>query len=204
MHKTARILGLSIAAVLTLAAVIGLLLIFAEASQTYAEIRGPIAQAALSAATARKDSPRVLATVPLSPGIGIGPVAIGVNPATGYGYVANPANDDVTIISGTHHIATHPAGENPTDVGVDPDSGYVYIMNFESDDVTVIQNTSVITTLAVGREPRAMDLDPATGYVYVANTQGRSISIIGVPALWRSTYLPAVLRRAGRIELATR
>jgi YVTN family beta-propeller protein len=89
-------------------------------------------------------------------------------------------------------------------VGVDPDSGYVYIMNFESDDVTVIQNTSVITTLAVGREPRAMDLDPATGYVYVANTQGRSISIIGVPALWRSTYLPVVLRRAGRIELATR
>lgn len=73
--------------------------------------------------------PHVITTVVMPPGIGTIPVAVGVNPATGYVYVASWGSHDITVISGTQAIAMLGAGTYPGTASVNPVTGYVYVAN---------------------------------------------------------------------------
>ncbi len=113
--------------------------------------------------------PQVITTVQFAPGMGVGPKAIGVNPISGYTYVANEFSDNVTVVSGTQVMAVLAAGTSPNAIGVNQATGYVYVANAMSNDVTVLSGTQVITTLAVGWNPSDVGVNPSTGYVYVVN-----------------------------------
>jgi len=104
--------------------------------------------------------------------------AMGVDPTTGYVYVANWADATVSVISGTQVLATLPVGRNPNTILVDPARGYVYVANVGDNTVSVIQGLSVMATLTVGRYPLDMALSPPTGHVYVLNRDDGSLSVI--------------------------
>ena len=55
--------------------------------------------------------PQVIASVPLSAGIGDSPIDVAVNQRTGLVYVVNSLSDDVSVISGTEVITTITVGE---------------------------------------------------------------------------------------------
>jgi hypothetical protein len=106
MNKKPRMLSLGLVALVSLAGVMGTLLIFSQASKAEPGIPAPTGRDVLETVQAQAGVPQVIATVTLSPGVGIAPGSVGVNPATGYVYVANSGSYDVTVISGTSVITT--------------------------------------------------------------------------------------------------
>lgn len=106
------------------------------------------------------------------------PEAIGVNPTTGYIYVANCGDNTVSVISQTTVIATLPTGRWPNTVGVNPVTGYVYVTNWTSDTVTILKETQVITTVPVAHSPQAIDVNPVTGYVYVGGINSSNVTVL--------------------------
>ncbi len=128
--------------------------------------------------------PHVTATIPLIPGIGFGPSAIGVNPVTGYVYVANSwrnwqhnwESHAVSILSGTQVITNIQVPGRPLDVVVNPTSGYVYV-TLDTDDLAVLSGTRIITILpGVGGTVHAVN--PTTGLVYTAEPEGELVSVL--------------------------
>ena len=83
------------------------------------------------------------------------PIVVGVNPTTGYIYVANTlwvhmahwGANSVTVLSGTKVITTLGVGQQPGAVGVNPVTGYVYVANMLSNNLLVLANTRVTATL---------------------------------------------------------
>jgi DNA-binding beta-propeller fold protein YncE len=75
---------------------------------------------------------------------GAGPFALGVNPATGYVYVAEFVSHTLLVLSGTNVITTLPTGITPAGVGVNESTGYAYVSNQGSDSITVISGTQVL------------------------------------------------------------
>ena len=71
--------------------------------------------------------PQVIATLQFTPGIGIEPSDIGVNPNTGLIYVANSGSNNVSILSGTQVVTNVGVGKSPYEVGVNPTTGDVYV-----------------------------------------------------------------------------
>lgn len=129
--------------------------------------------------------PEIVTTFSLPEGIGSAPIAIAIDPESGYVYVANQDSNDVSIISGTEVITTVRVGERPNDIIVNPKNGYVYVANTISATVTIISGTQVIKTLSMpGPQPynrtsmQPLAVDPDTGYVYVANDQARNVVAI--------------------------
>jgi len=147
--------------------------------------------------------PHVTTTIPLSPGIGFGPSAIGVNPTSGYVYVANSARDwkagweshAVSILSGTQVITNVQVPGRPLDVAVNPASGYAYVA-LDSDDLTVLSGTQVITTLpGVGGTVNAVN--PTTGLVYAARPGGEVISVLSGTQVVATMTVPSGIRGMG-------
>jgi DNA-binding beta-propeller fold protein YncE len=128
--------------------------------------------------------PHVTVTLHLSPGIGFGPSAIGINPTTGYIYVVNSSdewqyhqgNPIVSVLSGAQVITNVQMPSRPLDVAVNPTNGYIYVA-LDTDDLAVLSGTRVITTLpGVGGTVHAVNL--ATGLVYMAKPEGEAISVL--------------------------
>ncbi len=145
---------------------------------------------------------------------------IGVNPLTGYVYVANHHGNTVTVISGTQVITQLVTGESPSAVGVNPVTGYVYVADWGG-RVTVISGTQVLVTLSFGVLAEAarpgpavpmgggpgavlnlVGVNPATGYVYVADWYGRIIVISGTVVV-ASSLAPDILPQAIGVNAAT-
>ncbi len=82
--------------------------------------------------------------------------AVGVNPASGYVYVANMSSGDVTVFPGAEVVTTLAAGTYPNAVSVNPATGYVYVANQTGNDVTVLSDTQVLETLPTGHVPLSL------------------------------------------------
>ncbi len=129
---------------------------------------------------------QLIATLPTA-----SPSAIGVNPKTGYAYVANYGSKSVTIISGTTTVTTVTVGTQPAAIGVNPHTGYVYVANYGSDNVTVLSGTQAITTFASTEfEPRAVAVNPVTDYVYIGDAN--SVMVISETHVITTLQAPAL------------
>jgi len=82
--------------------------------------------------------PYVVASIPLSQGIGRKPVAVETDLETGYTYVANTGSDDVSVTRGTEVVTTIDVIRSPQVIGIDPARGYVYVGNDYDAGVSVI------------------------------------------------------------------
>jgi len=76
---------------------------------------------------------------------GNSPDAVTVKQRDGTAYVANSADNTVSIIDGVYDtvIATVPTGAQPTALAADPIEGEIYVANFAGNDVTKILDASV-------------------------------------------------------------
>jgi hypothetical protein len=105
-------------------------------------------------------SHRVVTTIPLTPGIGMNPVAIAADPHSSLVYVANDGSADVTVLSGTDTLGMvaglAEAGRMSYSLlGVHPTNGLAYAVEYVRDclpdayhyDLQVISATRVITTI---------------------------------------------------------
>jgi YVTN family beta-propeller protein len=105
--------------------------------------------------------------------VGNYPCAIAVNPRTHMAYVANYADDTVSVLDGASGRvrATIPVGRHPQSVAVDPKRNRVYVANVHGNNVSVIDASSmkVLQTLSAGPHPYAVVTDPETGAVYAGN-----------------------------------
>jgi YVTN family beta-propeller protein len=110
--------------------------------------------------------PQVIATLPLTRGIGVRPVAVDVNPTTGYVYVVNYESDSVSILSGTQLLKNVPVGEDPRSIGVNPATGLVYVPNFNGGTLSILSGTQVVKIIP-GVTGDSVGVHSDTGYIYL-------------------------------------
>jgi DNA-binding beta-propeller fold protein YncE len=180
---------------------VGLVLMFGAARSETTASPQPAATSPLAGSKGELPAPpagllshRVVATIPLTPGIGMNPVAIAADPHSALVYVVNDGSADITVLSGTAALGMvaglAEAGRMSYSLlGVHPTNGLAYaverIPNCLPDayhyDLQVISATRVITTIPVvgcywhhggGCDVTAMAFQPATGYVYLAHYSG--------------------------------
>ncbi len=133
---------------------------------------------------------QVIKTVPTD----LGPIAVGVNQATNYIYVANLASSDVTVINGfTYHTAPVPVGEGPFVIAVNDVTNKIYVANQLDGSVTVIDGaTNDTTTVEAGELPYAIAVNPVTNMIYVVNNQSNDVTVINGATL-STTSVPVGL-----------
>ena len=102
---------------------------------------------------------------------------LALDPATGYVYATNPANDTVTVLWGSKVIATHQTGKEPWGVAVDPTTGYAYVANSGENSVSVFHDGDPVTKIELpadkGFQPWQIAVDPITNTVYVLNRSSK-------------------------------
>ena len=110
----------------------------------------------------------------------LGPIAVGVNPATNMIYVANLGGDDVTVINGfTYHPTNVPVGQEPWVVAVNAVTDKIYVANQIDDTVTILDGaTNHTSTVEVGILPYDVALNPTTNKIYVVNEQSNDVTVI--------------------------
>jgi len=136
---------------------------------------------------------QVVATIPLTAGIGQRPAAVAADPRSPLVYVANEGSYDITVLSGTEVLgmvaAVHEGGYYGVgmDIGVHPTTGYLYAIEqtgarcagpANEFHLQVVSVTEVITTASLGGcvtlrggcSAPAMAFQPATGYLYLLRT----------------------------------
>jgi DNA-binding beta-propeller fold protein YncE len=64
--------------------------------------------------------------------------SMGVDPTTGYVYMASEYGDDVTVIAGLGMVGTVAVGVDPIAVGVNPVSRLVYVANHLGQSISII------------------------------------------------------------------
>jgi YVTN family beta-propeller protein len=112
--------------------------------------------------------------------VGGGPNGVAANPTTNRVYVANNADDTVSVIDARTYavVATVPVGSAPVGVGVNPATNRVYVANagrvIAPGTVSVIDGATnaVIATIATDQNPFAVAVNPVTNRVYVTNNFG--------------------------------
>jgi YVTN family beta-propeller protein len=124
---------------------------------------------------------------------------LAVNQRTDTIYVANTADDTVSVINGkicnARHISgcsqtptTVAVGEHPYALAINENTNTVYVANIDGDNVSVISGVmcnstdtsgcgQAPSTLVVGHRPDWVAIDQATDTVYVVNNGG-SVSVI--------------------------
>jgi DNA-binding beta-propeller fold protein YncE len=135
--------------------------------------------------------PQVIATLPLTRGIGVRPVAVDANPATGYVYIVNYESDSVSILSGTQFVKNVPVGEDPRSIGVNPATGLVYVPNFNGGTLSILSGTQVVKIIP-GITGDSVGVHSDTGYVYVGD-RGRIDVLTGTQFITRVEGLPTSL-----------
>jgi len=116
--------------------------------------------------------------------IGRGPFAISVNPSTNTIFVANRADDTVSVINGTSNsrIGDYiPVGSTPSAIAVNPNTNTIYVANRDNDTVSIINgrnNTKIGDDIPVGYLPRSIAVNSVTNMIYVANQASDTVSVI--------------------------
>ena len=100
--------------------------------------------------------------------VGEWPRGMGVEPATGYLYVANYLDRSVSVIQETSNIGTIMVASNPSKVVVNPNNGRVYVII--SDKIAVIEGKELVATLPALQYQEIVDIvvEPNSGYIYAA------------------------------------
>jgi DNA-binding beta-propeller fold protein YncE len=141
--------------------------------------------------------------LPPAAAVGNAPVAIGIDPLTHTAYVANIADNTISVIDtatcnsrSTQGCATIPptikVGNAPTAIAVDPVTDTVYVVDSgngtTAGDVSVVDGatcnaltrrecTQVPRTIRVGPSPQSIALDPSTDSAYVTNFGDDTLSV---------------------------
>ena len=105
--------------------------------------------------------------------VGNYPCAIAVNAETHMVYVANYADNTVSVIDGSRGAvtATVAVGSHPQSIAIDPKRNRIYVGNVHGNNISVIDGIRMkaIQTLPGGKHPYAVVADPETGAVYAGN-----------------------------------
>lgn len=126
-------------------------------------------------------------------GVGVEPVSIAILPDGSRAYVANKADDTVSVIDlATQTTTTITVGDRPEGVSVRPGGSQVWVANRGSATVSIISTATdtVIATVAVDTGPWAIAFDPAAGTAYVSHFFDDTIVPISMTTLTRGTSLP--------------
>lgn len=114
--------------------------------------------------------------------VGHQPSGITVDPLRNRVYVANNADDTVSIINSTSNkvISTVNVGHSPVNLVTSPSGTKLYVANYDDDTVSVINTVSrkAVATIPVGAGPYDLVVNPKGTYVYVANQEDSSVSVI--------------------------
>jgi DNA-binding beta-propeller fold protein YncE len=132
--------------------------------------------------------------------VGNDPYALAVDQLTDTVYVANQADNTVSVIdgatcNGTQHsgcgqtLATLPVASNPQGVAVDQATNTVYVANGGGNTVSMIDGATCDSTdqagcdqtpgtVTVGNNPYPIAIDQRTGAVYVGNDGDGTLSLI--------------------------
>jgi len=139
--------------------------------------------------------------------VGGEPWAIVFNPVDHNIYVANQADDTVSVINPNTRtvIATIPVGDRPVNMAVHPVTGVVYVANFLSNNVSVLNRTGTLqlpVPLDTHNQPFGIAVDPLNNYVYVTTVESHDIVVIysvsnmvvGAARIFRKDGTPVPLR----------
>ncbi|TLY52693.1 MAG: YncE family protein, partial [Gammaproteobacteria bacterium] len=129
-------------------------------------------------AAAPKSAPRIRALIGCA---ALTMLGAGVAQAAPFAYVANHADNTVSVLDAATHvsIATITVGSRP--IGVTIVGNNAYVANFGDGTVSVIDttsNTAAATAITVGSKPELLVPSPDGKSVYVANLGDASVSII--------------------------
>lgn len=115
--------------------------------------------------------------------VGTEPVGVGANPTTNRIYVADRADNLVSVIDGTSNTvtATVNVGNKPQSLGVNPVTNRVYVANYGDNTVSVIDgntNTVLGSAIAVRALPTGVAVNPTKNRIYVSNSGDSTVSVI--------------------------
>jgi len=117
--------------------------------------------------------------------VGQRPFGITIDPAGRFGYTANVASNDVSVIDleARKTVATIPVGERPYAVGLANGRGFA--TNQYSDTVTVFDLGSgdILATVSVGEYPEGIEASADQTRVFVANWFSNTLSVIDTETL---------------------
>jgi len=121
----------------------------------------------------------VIAAIP----VGADPIDLADDPGSGFLFVTNAGNDNVTVIDGPSATVALPGlavGSFPTGIAYDPVNGEVYVADSGSDLITVLNATTDTTVTAIVTQtgPDALAVDPSNGNVYVADPAAGNLSVV--------------------------
>jgi len=118
---------------------------------------------------------QITTTIP----VGNRPVALAFNPINEQLYVANLADDSITVIdTATETITTTlPIGKGPRAIAVHPNSGDVYVVNTKEDTISVFDNFHDLITVIrnVGIHPVNIAYHPTTNEMYVVSNGSNAV-----------------------------
>jgi YVTN family beta-propeller protein len=142
-------------------------------AQITATFGGKSISAPLTTENVSPGLPTAIATVP----VGMQPVAVAVNPATGKVYVANSGSANVTVFDPATQTSTAVSvGQTPSGIAVNSITNRIYVANSGTNDVTVIDGANDTTsTVSAGTGPLAIAVNPVTNRIYVANTDSYTV-----------------------------
>jgi len=139
--------------------------------------------------------------------VGAEPWAIIYNPVDHNIYVANQADDTVSVINPATQtvIGTIPVGDKPVNMAAHPTTGVVYVVNYLSTNLSVLNQTGTLQApipLDTHNQPFGIAIDPLNNYVYVTTVEGHDIvviysasnAVVGATKIFRQDGTPVPLR----------
>ena len=109
------------------------------------------------------------------------PVAITIDPQTGFAYIAGSVSNLVYVMDTNFNIVQEIEVEvRPMDVIYNPVNGLIYVANMVSNSLSVIdpELNDIVTTIPVGESPTSLAINTDSGEIYAANSEGSSIQAI--------------------------
>ncbi|PRX43622.1 serine/threonine-protein kinase [Prauserella shujinwangii] len=115
--------------------------------------------------------------------VGALPESVALTPDGRRAYVANAADDTVSVLDTRRNevVATVPVGDDPGGIAVSPDGTKVYVANFRTDTISVIEtgNNTVTATIPAGRGPDRVAFGPeGSDRGYVTNAVAGAVSVL--------------------------
>lgn len=123
--------------------------------------------------------------------VGKEPRGIAVSPVSPTAYVANFADDTISVINTTTATVTDTipltqstARKGPQGIAVSPDGAKVYVVNGWDNSVSIVNSFSktVITNIAVGLQPQDIALTKDGTRAFITNFGSDSVSVIDTQA----------------------
>ncbi len=126
---------------------------------------------------------------PVTTMVGTTPQEVAIDEASNTIYVANQADNTVSVIDGTHCNGTDTSGCNqswptiavgaaPQALAFNPTDATLYVANTDDNTVSVISGDTPIATISVGAGPRSVGFVLDKNTVFVGNRDDLTVSVI--------------------------